>query len=62
MVNRAHFVILVLAYRLLVSLSAEAQHTKEVAAVVELLHACVSTLKCDNSSGRSSSRLLPWFV
>uniref|UniRef100_A0A8R7TUN0 Subtilisin-like protease n=1 Tax=Triticum urartu TaxID=4572 RepID=A0A8R7TUN0_TRIUA len=29
MVNRAHFVILVLAYRLLVSLSAEAQHTKE---------------------------------
>jgi hypothetical protein len=30
MVNRAHFVILVLAYRLLVSLSAEAQHAKEV--------------------------------
>jgi hypothetical protein len=30
MVNRAHFVILVLAYRLLVSLSAEADHTKEV--------------------------------
>ncbi|KAK1664361.1 hypothetical protein QYE76_052520 [Lolium multiflorum] len=29
MVNRAHFVILVLAYRLLVSLSAEAQHAKE---------------------------------
>nr|BAJ99628.1 predicted protein [Hordeum vulgare subsp. vulgare] len=29
MANRAHLVILVLAYRLLVSLSAEAQHTKE---------------------------------
>lgn len=36
MVNRAHFVILVLAYRLLVSLSAEAQQSKEVV-VAELL-------------------------
>ncbi|EMS53854.1 Cucumisin [Triticum urartu] len=45
MVNRAHFVILVLAYRLLVSLSAEAQHTKEAvrAAHLEMLSSVVAS-------------------